>query len=54
MEKCKEYKVARAEILNIISIRPSSLVEINWGLTCELTYLGCYTLYTHPNGGYGI
>ncbi|CAA7034997.1 unnamed protein product [Microthlaspi erraticum] len=27
-EKCKDFKVAKAEILNIINIRPSSIVEL--------------------------
>ncbi|KAG9132001.1 hypothetical protein Leryth_017202 [Lithospermum erythrorhizon] len=29
MEKCKNYKLAKAEILNIINILPSSCVEID-------------------------
>ncbi|KAJ0092301.1 hypothetical protein Patl1_25301 [Pistacia atlantica] len=28
-EKCKKFKLAKAEMLNIINIRPSSLVEID-------------------------
>ncbi|CAH2061234.1 unnamed protein product [Thlaspi arvense] len=27
-EKCKDFKVAKAEILNIINLRPSSIVEL--------------------------
>ncbi|XP_052184182.1 uncharacterized protein LOC127796200 [Diospyros lotus] len=29
VEKCKKYNLAKAEILNIINIRPSSVVEID-------------------------
>ncbi|KAG9129545.1 hypothetical protein Leryth_023274 [Lithospermum erythrorhizon] len=29
MEKCKNYKLAKVEILNIINILPSSCVEID-------------------------
>ncbi|GMP77160.1 hypothetical protein CsSME_00033530 [Camellia sinensis var. sinensis] len=29
LEKCKKYNLAKAEILNIVNIRPSSVVEID-------------------------
>ncbi|GKV19659.1 hypothetical protein SLEP1_g29888 [Rubroshorea leprosula] len=29
LEKCKKYSLAKAEVLNIINLRPSSLVEID-------------------------
>ncbi|KAL7210142.1 hypothetical protein ACSBR1_031659 [Camellia fascicularis] len=29
VEKCKKYNLAKAKILNIVNIRPSSVVEIN-------------------------
>ncbi|XP_022739123.1 DNA-directed RNA polymerase III subunit RPC9-like [Durio zibethinus] len=29
LERCKKYKLAKAEVLNIINLRPSALVEID-------------------------
>ncbi|XWS53927.1 hypothetical protein CRYUN_Cryun10bG0042300 [Craigia yunnanensis] len=29
LERCKNYKLAKAEVLNIINLRPSALVEID-------------------------
>lgn len=40
-EKCKDFKVAKAEILNIINLRPSSIVEL-------MPVCG-FSLFTLPN-----
>lgn len=39
LEKCKSYDLAKAEILNIINIRPSSQVEIDPVFHMEITFL---------------
>ena len=42
-EKCKKYKLADAEIVNIINIRPSSAVEIEPVTLLEW----CYEFLSH-------
>jgi len=39
VEKCKKYNLSKAEILNIINIRPSSAVEID-----PVNLIGCHAI----------
>ncbi|KAG7535250.1 RNA polymerase Rpb4/RPC9 core [Arabidopsis thaliana x Arabidopsis arenosa] len=45
-DKCKDFKVAKAEILNIINLRPSSIVEL---LAVCVFFVCCFYLITLPN-----
>ncbi|KAG6773476.1 hypothetical protein POTOM_020754 [Populus tomentosa] len=42
LERCKKYDLAKAELLNIINIRPSQTVEIytSGSLSCKVVYVG--------------